>query len=144
MHISQASQQSSVGLVAGRALLALLFLVAGLLKLANFAGVAGRLAAMGLPFASLLTVAAICLEIGCGSALAYGWRVSWAARLLALFLIPATVMFHAFWSAESPAEFSNQLNHFLKNLALIGALWFVASSSAAQASRSVDAGERPM
>ncbi|MGC0151444.1 DoxX family protein [Chromobacterium vaccinii] len=138
MSISPNSPKSPIGLAVGRSLLAVLFLVAGLLKIANFAGVAGKLAAMGLPFAPLFTVAAICLEVGGGSALACGWRVPWAARLLALFLIPATLMFHDFWSAASSAEFSNQLNHFLKNLALIGALWFVAASSATQAGRGAD------
>jgi putative oxidoreductase len=40
---------------------------------------------------------------------------------LALFLVPVTLIFHAFWGAAA-AEFQNQLNHFLKNVAILGAM----------------------
>lgn len=133
MSFFPSAEPGSARLVVGRVLLASLFLVSGLLKIPHFAGVAGRLADMGLPLATWMAAGAIVVEVGGGLALALGWRVRDVARLLALFIVPATLMFHAFWSVGSPAEFGNQLNHFLKNLALIGALWIVAGHAARDA-----------
>lgn len=112
----------------GRALVGVLFLVSGALKIGKFAGVAAGLASKGLPLAEVMTALVIALEIAGGLALVFGWRVRDAALALALFCIPATLMFHAFWSVDA-AAFGNQLNHFLKNVAIIGALLVIASSA---------------
>ena len=40
---------------------------------------------------------------------------------LFLFLIPTTLLFHNFW-AYSGADQANQMQHFLKNLAIMGGL----------------------
>jgi putative oxidoreductase len=40
---------------------------------------------------------------------------------LFLFLIPTTLIFHAFWAYEG-LEYVNQMHHFLKNLAIMGGL----------------------
>lgn len=112
----------------GRALVGVLFLVSGALKIGRFAGVAGALAAKGLPLPEVLTALVIALEIAGGLALVFGWRVREAALALALFCIPATLLFHAFWAVDA-AAFGNQLNHFLKNVAIFGALLMIASSA---------------
>ena len=52
----------------------------------------------------------------------FDWRQ--AALGLFLFIIPATLLFHAFWSADA-ASYQNQLNHFLKNLAIMGGMLYV-------------------
>lgn len=105
----------------GRALVGALFVVSGIGKILGFAGVAGWMASMGLPFASLLLAATIALEVGGGLALVTGFQARWASLGLALFLVPVTLIFHAFWGAGA-AEFQNQLNHFLKNVAILGAM----------------------
>jgi putative oxidoreductase len=105
----------------GRALAGSLFVVSGIGKILGFAGVAGWMASMGLPFASLLLAATIALEVGGGLALVTGFQARWASLGLALFLVPVTLVFHAFWGAGA-AEFQNQLNHFLKNVAILGAM----------------------
>jgi len=105
----------------GRALVGSLFVVSSIGKILGFAGVAGWMASMGLPFASLLLAATIVLEAGGGLALVTGFQARWASLGLALFLVPVTLIFHAFWGAGA-AEFQNQLNHFLKNLAILGAM----------------------
>lgn len=109
----------------GRALVGALFLISGGLKIGKFAGIAAALAGKGVPLAELATVLTIALEILGGLALIIGLRVRVAALALALFCVPATLLFHAFWSADA-AAFSNQLNHFLKNVAIIGALLLIA------------------
>jgi putative oxidoreductase len=55
-----------------------------------------------------------------------GWRTRWAAWLLVLFVAIATAMAHRFWEFDA-AQLNNQLNHFLKNLAIIGGLFYVAT-----------------
>jgi putative oxidoreductase len=42
--------------------------------------------------------------------------------LLAIFLIPTSIMMHDFWKRENPGEKSAQKIQFLKNVALLGAL----------------------
>jgi putative oxidoreductase len=112
----------------GRALVGVLFLVSGAFKIAWFAGVAAGLAGKGVPLSEVALALAIALEIAGGLALVFGWRVREAALALALFCIPATLLFHAFWSVDA-AAFGNQLNHFLKNVAIFGALLMIASSA---------------
>jgi putative oxidoreductase len=79
------------------------------------------MASMGLPLAGLLLAATIALEVGGGLALITGLQARWASLGLALFLVPVTLIFHGFWSAGA-AEVQNQLNHFLKNVAILGAM----------------------
>jgi len=117
--------ESSTGIRFGYALVGLLFLVSGLLKATHFAGLVAKLAAMGLPMAPLLSVLVTCVEVGCGGALILGWKTRWAAAVLAMFVVPATFLFHAFWAADA-SSYSNQLNHFLKNVGLFGALLAMA------------------
>jgi putative oxidoreductase len=105
----------------GRALTGSLFVVSGINKILGFSYVAGWMGSMGLPFASLLLAATILLEVGGGLALVTGVQARWASLGLALFLVPVTLIFHGFWSAGA-AEFQNQLNHFLKNVAILGAM----------------------
>lgn len=120
------AQECRSGVRIGRAMLGTLFLISGVLKATQFAGVSTKLAAMGLPMTPLLTALVIAAEVGGGSALVLGWKARWAAAMLAVFVVPATFLFHAFWHADA-ASYSNQLNHFLKNVGLCGALLFMAS-----------------
>ena len=41
-----------------------------------------------------------------------------------LFIIPVTLIFHDFWTVEGQ-EMQNQLNHFMKNLAIMGGMLYV-------------------
>jgi putative oxidoreductase len=108
----------------GRALIGVLFLVSGINKVLGFSYVAGWMASSGLPFASVLLAATIVLEVGAGLMLITGIQARLAAAALALFLIPTTAIFHAFWSADA-ANFQGQLTHFLKNVAIFGSMLMV-------------------
>ena len=109
---------------AGRAALGALFLISGIFKIIGFAGVVGFMTSAGLPFASVLLVITIAIEVGGGLALITGFQARWAALVIALFLIPTTFVFHAFWSAD-PAHFQDQLTAFLKNLAIFGGMLLI-------------------
>lgn len=108
----------------GRALLGTLFLVSGIDKTLGFADVAGWMSSAGLPFATVLLAATILIEIVGGLLLILGWQAQWAALAIALFLIPVTLVFHAFWSADA-ANFQGQLTNFLKNVSILGGMLLV-------------------
>ncbi|MBI3053909.1 MAG: DoxX family protein, partial [Betaproteobacteria bacterium] len=66
----------------------------------------------------------IIIEIGGGVMLVVGWKARWAALAIFLFLIPATLIFHNFWAVEA-AQFQNQMNHFLKNVCILGGMLYI-------------------
>ncbi len=109
----------------GRAALAAIFLQSGWHKMHDFGGTARMMAANGLPAPDVLLVFTIAIVFGGGLLVLAGWHARWAALVMAAWMVPATVVFHAFWNA-APADLFNQTNHFLKNLAIFGALLVIA------------------
>jgi putative oxidoreductase len=105
----------------GRALVGVLFLISGINKVLGFSYVAAWMGGSGIPGALPLLALTILLEVGGGLALITGIQARAAAAALALFLVPVTLIFHGFWHADA-AEFQNQLNHFMKNVAILGAM----------------------
>jgi putative oxidoreductase len=116
---------ADTGLVLGRALVAALFIVSGIHKATDFTSMAGWMAGEGLPLAPLALAATIALEVAGGLALAWGIAVRATAWVLAGFVVAATLVFHAFWSVPTE-QFADQLTHFLKNAAIVGALLLAA------------------
>ena len=119
------SSAQSQMLLIGRILLAAVFLVAGIRKVLGFAGSVGYFTKLGFPAAEAMTVLAIVVELGGGALLVLGWQARKAAWLMVVFVAVATLMAHRFWQFEA-AQYANQLNHFLKNAAIIGGLLYVA------------------
>lgn len=107
--------------LAGRALLAALFFQSGWHKIADFAGNARVMAAKGIPLPEVLLVVTIVLVLGGGLMILLGWHARWAAAALLVWMVPVTLLYHAYWMAE-PAQVFNQTNHFMKNIAIMGAL----------------------
>lgn len=112
------------GPIVGRILLAAIFIVAGMNKLLNFGGTAAYMESAGLPMVEVLLVATIVIELGGGLMIALAWKARWAALAIFLFIIPVTLIFHDFWTVEGQ-EMQNQLNHFMKNLAIMGGMLYV-------------------
>jgi putative oxidoreductase len=110
----------------GRVLLASLFVISGLLKITAFSGVVGYMSSLGIPFATFAVLLTILVEVGGGLAIMTGWNARPAALVVALFTVGATLAAHRFWQAD-PASVQNQLNHFLKNISIIGALLMLAA-----------------
>lgn len=115
--------------LAGRLLLAFLFLPAGLSKIGGFAGTVGYIAAKGLPLPTVSAVMAIVIEVGCGLALVAGFGTRWAALALAGFTLVATVFFHNFWAMPADQAYMQQLM-FFKNVAVVGGLLVLAAYGA--------------
>jgi len=57
-----------------------------------------------------------------------GFHAKWAAIVLFLYLIPTTLMFHAFWGLPSDQQ-QSMMAHFLKNVSIMGGLLVTASVS---------------
>jgi len=109
--------------LAGRILLAQLFLLAGLSKITGYAGTQGYMEAMGVPGALLPLV--IALEVGGAVALILGWQTRLTALALAGFSVAAAVIFHANLGDQM------QMILFMKNFAIAGGLLVVASQNPA-------------
>ena len=112
---------ANVVAVLGRFLLALIFVVAGFNKIGGFEGTAGYIASKGLPMPQVLAALTIALELGGGILLIVGYKVRWVAILFFLWLIPTTFIFHKFWGIDA-AQVQNQMNHFLKNVSIMGGM----------------------
>ena len=120
-----ASSQPTFLLIA-RILLAALFLVAGCRKALAYAATVGYFAKLGFPAPEAMAVIAPIIEIGGALMLIVGWKTRYAAWILSLFVLIATFAAHRFWTVDA-AQYANQMNHFLKNFAIIGGLLFLAA-----------------
>jgi putative oxidoreductase len=128
----------------GRFLITFIFFRSAFGKITNFPGVAGNMAAKGMPYAEFLLVGAIVFELVGALCVLLGWKARWGALALLIFLIPATLIFHNFWAID-PAqmrEVANQANHFFKNLTIMGALVFIMGMGSGPLSLSGDRGEK--
>lgn len=119
----------STFLTLGRILLASLFVISGVRKLMGWSGAVGYVQSKGLPAAEMLLMATVALEIIGGLMVAFNVFAAVPAVLLAGFCLLSGALFHNFWAVDA-AQFQNQLNHFLKNVALAGGLLAVAGASA--------------
>lgn len=110
----------------GRLLMALLFLPAGISKIAGFAGTVGYIASKGVPLPEVAAIIAIIVEVAGGIALILGFKTRWAALALAAFTLVATVMFHNYWTLPAEQQMMQQLM-FMKNIAVVGGLLTLAA-----------------
>ena len=117
------------GPLAGRILLALIFVISGYNKLVGFDGTVGYIASKGLPLPQLAAAAAIAIELIGGILLVIGWQTRWAATAIFLFMIPTTLIFHAFWAAPA-ANLQMETIQFMKNLCIMGGMLYVMAFGA--------------
>jgi putative oxidoreductase len=113
---------NSVAALAGRVLIALIFLQSGIEKITSYPMVLGYMTKAGLPFPQALLVVSAVVEIGCALALITGWKARAAALMLVIWMIPVTLIFH------NPAAGGDAMIHFMKNLAITGGLLLVFAS----------------
>jgi putative oxidoreductase len=115
--------------LAGRLLLAALFVVSGAWHATHFEVAAAYFARLDLPYGYVVAGLTTAVELAGGLLLALGRWTRCVAWALAAFTLVATALGHRFWEAD-PAFFFNQLTHFLKNLAVIGGLLVLAEKRA--------------
>ena len=112
---------NQIVMIAGRALLALLFILAGVAKVLGPAPFLAHMAQHNVPAPLLWGV--IALELGCGLSLLIGWKLPYTAGALAGFCVLTAVIFHN--------DLSNKAERtlFLKDLAIAGGLAVVAAGA---------------
>lgn len=123
-----ASLQTPLAL-AGRLLLAALFLPAGIGKITGFAGTVGYISSVGLPLPTVAAAVAILVEVGGSLALIAGFGTRLAALVLALFTLVASFFFHNYWGVPADQAFVQQLL-FFKNIAVAGGLFVLVAHGA--------------
>jgi putative oxidoreductase len=124
--------------VSARILIALIFLLNGV-GIINQSFAVHEMIARGLPthLAAALSMAGRIVEIVAGAGLVFGLYPEICVLALIAFMIPATLVAHSFW-LESGTQFQLQLVNFLKNVAIVGGLLFIASVSSITRTRNAD------
>jgi putative oxidoreductase len=118
--------QHPISLVIARVLLSGIFLKAGINHAFDFMGMQQTIIAKGIPafLATGMALGGIILLLAGGLSILLGYKVRVGAKLLILFLIPATLLFHL--------NFADQMQQiqFLKNLGLMGGLLLLIQTGA--------------
>jgi putative oxidoreductase len=100
----------------GRLLIALIFVMSGLSKIAAPANTIAYIQSAGAPFAPAAYAIAVIVEVIGGLALLIGFQTRAAATVLAVFTLATAILFH-----NNMAD-QNQMIHLLKNIAITGGL----------------------
>ncbi|AJZ90214.1 DoxX family protein [Cedecea neteri] len=108
----------------GRIVIAAIFIVSGLGKIAAPEATQGYIASVGLPFPLLGYLIALAAEVGGGVLLLVGYRTRLIAALLAVFTVATAVFFHHNFADQ------NTVLHFLKNLMIASGLLQISALGA--------------
>ena len=103
----------------GRVLFALIFIIAAPRHFTH-EGIQ-HAADLGVPMAGVLVPCSGVMALAGGLSIAFGYRARSGAWLLVGFLIPVTVMMHAFWKLHDPSAIHVQQAMFAKNVSMLGA-----------------------
>lgn len=127
-------KKTGAGLLVARIGIGIIFLASGLGKLAAWSGTAAFAGSRGVP--EVLLAVATALELAGAISLLLGWRTRLGAMALLAFLVPVTLVFHAFWAMPAAAA-QPEMIQFLKNLSIAGGV--VAIFAAGPGALSLDA-----
>jgi putative oxidoreductase len=105
---------NDIALLIGRILIAVLFLVAAYNKLKGIGGATGYFTKLGIPAPSIAAPVTAAFELVVGIVLLAGFKTRFVALAVAVFVVVAALFAHTNFAD------ANQLNHFLKNLAIAG------------------------
>jgi len=119
-----AASNSSVTILLGRILLAVIFLLSGFGKLTAISGTAAYFGSLGLPVPTVTAVVVGLIELLGGIAVLIGFQTRATAWVLAVFTIATGLVAHTGWADQM------QMIQFLKNLAITGGFLLLASSGA--------------
>jgi putative oxidoreductase len=108
--------------LAGRLLLAVLFLLSGLGKLGAYGATAAYMSSVGVP--GVLLPAVIATEVLGALAIMLGWKTRTVAFLLAGFSLLTAIVFHLNFADQT------QLTNFLKNVSIAGGFLLLVAQGA--------------
>jgi putative oxidoreductase len=112
---------AEIALLIGRIVFGGYFAVSGLNHFMKTEQLSGWAEHKGMPQAKLMVYISGLMLLAGGLGIAAGAYPVVSIALLGVFLAVVTPWFHDFWSMEGE-EKQNQMTHFMKNLALFGAL----------------------
>ncbi len=112
--------------LAGRVMIALIFVLAGLSKISAIEGTQGYMEAMGLP--GILIYPTILFEVTAGLAIIAGFRTRYVALALAGFSLLSALIFHNQLGDQT------QFILFMKNVAMAGGFLLLARYGAGELS----------
>jgi uncharacterized membrane protein YphA (DoxX/SURF4 family) len=78
-------------------------------------------ASKGVPAAEAAIPATAALLLGGGLSIMAGMKPKQGLATIVGFLIPVTLQMHRFWEVREPEQRMNEMIHFSKNMALVGA-----------------------
>jgi putative oxidoreductase len=107
---------NDIALLIGRILIAALFLVAAYNKLKGLGGTTAYFTKLGVPGPSIAAPLVAIFELLVGVLILVGFKTRLVALVVAVFVVVAALIAHTNFGD------GNQLNHFLKNLAIAGGL----------------------
>jgi putative oxidoreductase len=111
---------------AGRMLVGVLFLWAGIDKVTGWPGALQEVVAGGLPAPALMLALTIVLQVAGGAAIIAGRLLRPACWALAGFTALATVLYHGFWHATGAARHA-ELIPFMEHVCIVGGLLVVST-----------------
>ena len=112
----------------GRALLGLYFIVPGITKITGWTAMSAYMAQHGVPLIPVLLALTIVIQIGAGASLAIGYRAQLMAFVLAGLTLMINVFMHDFWNVYEGTDQGHETQNFIKNLAIMAGLLYVAGS----------------
>lgn len=107
---------NDIALLIGRILIAVLFLIAAYNKFKGLGGTTAYFTKLGVPGPSISAPIVAIFEALAGLLILVGFKTRLVALALAVFVVAAALLAHTNFGD------GNQLNHFLKNLAIAGGL----------------------
>ena len=111
--------------LAGRVLLGGFFIVSGLRHFQFLPMMAGFTGAKGVPAPKAAVVLSGLMIILGGISILLGLKPHWGIALVTLFLVPVTLLMHQYWTHTDPMMRVNDQVNFMKNVALLGAVWIL-------------------
>jgi putative oxidoreductase len=112
--------------LAGRILMAIVFLGSGLSKLSKFQATVLYVASKGVLFPEAALALAAAVKLLGAAFLIVGWRVFLVGILLAGYCVVTALVFHNFWAMPADQLLAQQVN-FLKNMSIAGGFLMVAA-----------------
>lgn len=120
----------------GRVLLGLYFIIPGISKITGWEAMTTYMEQHGVPLIQVLLVITIIVQIGGGVSLAFGYRARLMALILAGLTLVISLYMHDFWTLEEGMQRAHETQNFVKNMAIMAGLMFVAGAPLRSASNS--------
>lgn len=116
-------------LLIGRIMFALIFIFSGITQLLNIKGTVQLMSTLGIPFPKFSAIFSSLMAIVGGIGIVFHAYSLYGSIIIILFLLPTTFMGHRFWSIKDKKEKTNHMQHFMKNISMIGGAIVIALAS---------------